>query len=87
MANSADPDHMQCSLARDLGLLFAKAYLSQYLGLLWHAIFFVFFLLFAFFFNKKVLIFFQENIICVYSLEEPQHMFLLRNKIFICVVV
>ena len=59
MANSADPDQMQCSLARDLGLLFAKAYLSQYLGLLWHAVFFVFLCFFCVFFFVVCFFFFK----------------------------
>ena len=33
MANSVDPDQMPHSVASDLSTLFAKAYLSQYLGL------------------------------------------------------
>ena len=33
MANSVDPDQMFHSAASDLGLQFAKAYLSKYLGI------------------------------------------------------
>ena len=36
MANSVDPDQMPHPVASDLGLHFAKAYLPQYLGLLWY---------------------------------------------------
>ena len=34
MANNVDPDQMQHSAAWSESILFAKAYLSQYLGLL-----------------------------------------------------
>ena len=35
VANSVDPDQMPHSVASDLGLQFAEACLSPYLGLLW----------------------------------------------------
>ena len=38
MANGVDPDQRLHSAASDLGLQFAKAYLSQYLGFLWYTI-------------------------------------------------
>ena len=41
MANNVNPDQMLYTAASDIGLLFAKAYLSQYLWLLWYLLNFI----------------------------------------------